>query len=171
MRHGVIALAAGFLAAGYLVAPALAQKPQADDTIWLKFDLAGGCFAYETKLFDMVPNAPKAIATWSGACKAGEPISGAGTLTLKRSPVNGLDTQRSYKGSFTAGYLDGLVTIRESYQSLTDKADRGAEPVRTFPYRMGCMLLSTGEPESGSQGSRQFKCRPKTAGVAPAGVQ
>jgi hypothetical protein len=167
MRHIAIGLAAIWLASG-LVSPAWSQEPEPDDSIWLRFDLPGGCFAYESMLFDMVHDAPKATAAWTGACKAGEAISGPGTLALRRSPVNGFDTQRSYKGAFVAGYLNGPVTIRDSYQSLTNKADKGTDPVHTFPYRMGCMLLAeTREPESGSEGKRYIKCRPKTAGAVP----
>jgi hypothetical protein len=142
------------------------------DVTWRAFTTPGGCIFYEGDLLNMVPDAPKATATWSGQCKAGEAITGTGTLTLKR-PLNDLNTTRTYKGAVVGGYLNGRITISDSWIGITNKADKGAEPVNTFTYRMGCMVLSDtgGQLESGSIGKQYVLCRAKTANVPPANAE
>lgn len=150
---------------------ASAQEPADNsvDVTWRAFTTPNGCIFYEGDLLNMVPEAPKATAAFSGACKSGEAITGTGTITLRRV-VNGLNTTRTYKGAIKGGYLDGRITIADSYVSITNKADKGAQPVNTFTYRMGCMVLSDsgGQLESGSIGKQIIQCRAKTANVPPA---
>ncbi len=164
-RPAAIAL----LSAAFALPMAFAQDADDSsvDVTWRAFTTPNGCIFYEGDLLNMVPEAPKATATFSGACKSGEAITGSGTITLKRL-VNGYNTTRTYKGTLNGGYLDGRITIADSYVSVTNKADKGAAPVNSFPFRMGCMVLSNGQLESGSIGKQIIHCRPKTANVAPA---
>ena len=114
----------------------------------------------------MEPEAPKATMTWSGACKAGEPINGKGTLTFKRTG-HYYETTRKYTGTLVGGYLDGAITIADTYASITKKADRGSSPVDTLPFKMGCLILSDGAMASGMVGNQHLRCRPKAVGVTP----
>ncbi|HEV7691319.1 MAG TPA: hypothetical protein VGO52_10865 [Hyphomonadaceae bacterium] len=138
------------------------------DVTWRAFTTSSGCIFYEGDLLNMVPEAPKATATFSGACKSGEAITGTGTITLKRV-VNDINTTRTYKGTVKGGYLDGRITIVDSYVGIADKADKGSSPANTFTYRMGCMVLSDsgGQLASGSIGNQIIQCRAKTANVPP----
>ncbi|HVY88664.1 MAG TPA: hypothetical protein VG942_07340 [Hyphomonadaceae bacterium] len=159
---------AALLALGVGAPAAAQQADDAADVTWRAFTTPEGCIFYEGDLLNMVPDAPKATATWKGApCKPGDAITGTGVITLKRV-VNGYNTTRTYSGVIVGGYLNGRITVADTYVSLTNKADKGGTPANSFPYKMGCMVMSgTGELESGSIGKKQIRCRAKTANVAP----
>lgn len=145
-------------------------RPAPVDVTWRAFTTPNGCIFYEGDLLNMVPEAPKATATWSGACKAGEAITGKGTITLKRV-VNGFATTRTYKGELSGGYLNGKITSTNSYVGIDDPSDKEIGAPHTFLYQMGCMVFSGPQGdflESGSSGDQPIQCVAKTANVAPA---
>lgn len=156
-----------------LVPTALARQDQTPaDVTWRAFSTANGCIFYEGDLLNMVPEAPKATITWSGACKAGEAITGKGAITRKRD-VNGFATTRTYNGQLVGGYLDGRITITDSYVGIANPGDRDAGTPHTFSYRMGCMVLSgtNGALESGTIGGQPVQCVAKAANIAPANAE
>jgi len=142
-----------------LATSAHAQAPAPIDVTWRAFTTPNGCIFHEGDLLNMVPDAPKATATRSSACKAGEAIIGEGTITLKRL-VNGFATTRTCKGQLSGGYLDGRITIADSYVSIDNPADKETGTPHTFPCRMGCMVLTgtDGDLESGTIGNQPIQC-------------
>ena len=152
-----------------LATSAHGQAPAPIDVTWRAFTTPNGCIFYEGDLLNMVPDAPKATATWLGACKAGETITGKGTITLKRL-VNGVATTRTYRGQLSGGYLDGRITIAANYVGIDNPADKETGLANTFPYTMGCMVLTgtDGDLESGTIGNQPIQCVAKTANIPPA---
>ena len=147
-------------------------RPAPIDVTWRALVTPNGCVFYEGDLLNMVPDAPRPTVTFSGACKPGEAITGTGTITRKRQ-INDYNTTRTYKGSIVGGYLNGKITIVDSLVGISNPKDRETSPAHTFPYRMGCMVLSgtDGDLESGSIGNQMIQCVAKTTNIPPAKVE
>ena len=141
------------------VTPPAQQAAGPDDA---KFMITGGCFFYEKHVsLKTFPHLASGW-TWTGQCRAGQPISGRGTVTHQHQ-----GTGERLTGSFVNGYKHGQFT--------SESWDPGGkmDPVR-LTYNMGCGTTIAGcTPAAASGGAvASGPGRPApTAGGSSSGTQ
>lgn len=97
--------------------------------------------------------------TWSGNCKAGAPISGQGTLTLRQGDDSGF----SWSGQFVNGFLHGSARmVNDNGLDVAHHYDKGCVPI-SGP---SCKAHRPGGPPYADLASKAQADDPKVLGGA-----